>query len=58
MIAMHRETWYAVSAIKNDKRYVEYMDAVSREMSGGTNMDAALDYLLEELWSLRRRNKG
>ena len=54
MIAMHRETWYAVSAIKNDKRYVEYMDAVSREMSGGTNMDAALDYLLEELWEERR----
>lgn len=49
VIAMHRETWYAVSVLKNDKRYIEYMDAVSdKDMSGGVNMDAALDYLLEE----------
>lgn len=49
VVAMHRETWYAVSVIKNDKRYIEYMDTVSgKDMSGGVNMDAALDYLLEE----------
>lgn len=49
VVAMHRETWYAVSAIKNDKRYIEYMDSIAeKEPSGGVDMDAALDYLLEE----------
>ncbi len=47
-VAMHRETWYALSEIKKDKRYVEYINSVSGEkMEGGVNMDAALDYIEE-----------
>lgn len=47
-VAMHRETWYALSEIKKDKRYVEYINSVSDEkMEGGVNMDAALDYIEE-----------
>ncbi len=46
VIAMHRETWYAISAIKKDRRYIEYIDSVSdEEVMGGVNMDAALDYI-------------
>lgn len=48
VVAMHRETWYALSAIKNDKRYVEYIDNIPKEELGGVNMDAALDYLIAE----------
>ena len=49
VVAMHRETWYAISKIKNDKRYIEYIDSVSdEEMAGGVNMDAALDYIVAE----------
>lgn len=45
-VAIHRETWYALSKIKNDKRYVEYIDSVSdEELKGGVYMDAALDYI-------------
>lgn len=46
VVAMHRETWYAISEIKKDRRYVEYIDRVSdEELKGGVNMDAALDYI-------------
>lgn len=46
VVARHRETWYALSKIKNDKRYAEYIDSVSdEELSGGVNMDATLDYI-------------
>ena len=49
VVAMHRETWYAISKVKNDKRYAEYIDRVSdEEMAGGVNMDAALDYMIAE----------
>lgn len=44
-VATHRETWYALSKIKNDKRYAEYIESVSDEdVEGGIYMDAALDY--------------
>lgn len=44
-VATHRETWYALSKIKNDKRYAEYIESVSdEEVEGGIYMDAALDY--------------
>ncbi len=47
VVAMHRETWYAVSKIRNDRRYAEYIDGVSdEELARGVNMDA-LDYLVE-----------
>lgn len=40
IVAMHRETWYAVSKIRNDKRYAEYIDRVSdEELAGGAGMD-------------------
>ena len=40
-------TNYVISKIKNDKRYIEYIDSVSdEEMAGGVNMDAALDYIV------------
>ncbi|MCX4338617.1 MAG: Rpn family recombination-promoting nuclease/putative transposase [Lachnospiraceae bacterium] len=49
VVAMHRETWYAVSKIKNDRRYIDFMDSMAeKEISGGVDMDAALDYLIEE----------
>ena len=42
-------TNYAISKIKNDKRYIEYIDHISdEEMAGGVNMDAALDYIVAE----------
>ena len=42
-------TNYVISKIKNDKRYIEYIDSVSdEEMAGGVNMDAALDYIVAE----------
>ena len=45
-VAMHRETWYALSEIKKDKRYREYINSVSDEkMEGGVSMDAALEYI-------------
>lgn len=45
-VAMHRETWYALSKIKNDKRYAEYIDKVSdADLEGGIYMDATLDYV-------------
>lgn len=45
-VAIHRETWYAISKIKNDKRYKEYIDSVPDEVvEGGVYMDAALDYI-------------
>lgn len=48
VVAMHKETWYAVSKIRNDRRYAEYIDGVSdEELARGVNMDA-LDYLVEE----------
>lgn len=44
VIATHRETWYAVSTIKKDKRYIDYIDNVSdEELAGGVYMDAVLD---------------
>ena len=44
VVAMHRETWYAISAIKRDQRYVEYIENISDEdLSGGVYMDAVLD---------------
>ena len=44
VVAMHRETWYAIGAIKRDQRYVEYIENISDEdLSGGMYMDAVLD---------------
>ena len=44
VVAMHRQTWYAIGAIKNDQRYVEYIENISDEdLSGGVYMDAVLD---------------
>lgn len=35
-VATHRETWYALGKIKNDNRYIEYIDKVSdKELKGG-----------------------
>lgn len=49
VIATHRETWYAISAVKRDKRYEEYIAGVSDEdMAGGMYMDTALDRLIAE----------
>ena len=46
IVARHRETWYTVSAIKGDKRYIEYINTVSdEELEGGISMDATLDYI-------------
>lgn len=44
VVAMHRETWYAIGTIKRDRRYIEYIDSVSdEELAGGVYMDAVLD---------------
>lgn len=43
-IATHKETWYAIGAVKKDKRYIDYIDNVSdEELAGGVYMDAVLD---------------
>lgn len=48
VVAMHRQTWYAIGAIKKDQRYVEYIDSISDEdMAGGVYMDAVLDRIEE-----------
>ncbi|MDE7477369.1 MAG: Rpn family recombination-promoting nuclease/putative transposase [Lachnospiraceae bacterium] len=44
VVATHKETWYAISAIKKDQRYIEYIDSISdEELAGGVYMDAVLD---------------
>ena len=46
VIAKHRETWYAISKIKKDKRFVEYINEKSdKEIAGGVSMDVTLDYI-------------
>lgn len=46
VIARHRETWYAVSTIKNDDRYKDYIDTVDeQELQGGVNMCETLDFI-------------
>ena len=41
-----KHTWHALSKIKNDKRYAEYIDQVSdEELEGGIYIDATLDYI-------------
>ncbi len=48
-VAVHRETWYAISKVKNDQRYARYIDSFSdEEIAGGVDMDAALDELVSE----------
>ncbi len=45
VIAKHRETWYALSEIKKDNRYKDYIDSVSdKELEEGVTMCATLDY--------------
>lgn len=49
IVAVHRETWYAIGAIKNNDRYREYVESMpGNEEGGGITMKDALDYLLEE----------
>ncbi len=54
IVAKHRETWYALSEIKNDKRYKEYIDRVPDELlKEGISMCATLDY-----YETKGRNAG
>ena len=48
LVVMYRETWYALSAVTNNKKYMEYADEVLRDEKGGVKMDTALDYLIAE----------
>ena len=58
IVARHRETWYTVSAIKGDKRYIEYINTVSdEELEGGISMDATLDYI-EARGKAKGRHEG
>lgn len=46
IIVRHRETWYAVSTIKGDKRYQEYIESVDEQtLTGGIDMCETLDYI-------------
>lgn len=46
VIARHRETWYAISDIKGDLRYREYIEAVDEEtLTGGIDMCETLDFI-------------
>ena len=46
VIAKHRETWYAISTIKKDNPFVEYINSKSdKEIMGGVFMDVTLDYI-------------
>lgn len=43
-VAKFRETWYALSAVKDDKRYAKYYDQLLRKsVDGGVKVDAVLD---------------
>ena len=54
VIAKHKETWYAISTIKKDKRYIEYINTISqKEIAGGVSMDVTLDYI-----EARGKNEG
>lgn len=49
IVATHRETWYAISAVKKDNRYANYIDQISdTDIEGGINMDTTLDCLIAE----------
>ena len=46
VIAKHKETWYALSTIKKDKRYKDYVDTISeKELAGGVDMCETLDFI-------------
>ena len=46
VVAKHRETWYALSTIKKDKRYKEYIETINdQKLSGGVNMCETLDFI-------------
>ena len=46
VVAKHRETWYALSTIKKDKRYREYIETVKEEqLTGGVRMCETLDFI-------------
>jgi len=46
-LVMQRETWYALSKVKNDERYVEFIDSVSNaDMEGSIYMDVTLDRVM------------
>lgn len=45
-IATHRETWYVISTIKKDKRYIDQV--FDTDIEGGISMDATLDRLIAE----------
>ncbi|MBQ7944117.1 MAG: Rpn family recombination-promoting nuclease/putative transposase [Lachnospiraceae bacterium] len=48
IVARHRETWYAISDIKGDVRYREYIKTVDeRTLTGGVDMCETLDYIEE-----------
>ena len=56
--ATHRETWYALSKVKNDHRYAEYIDSIPDEkLEGGIYMDATLDYI-EQRGEKRGEKRG
>lgn len=43
-VARLKETWYAISAVKNDKHYAELYDQMHEQFAdGGVEVDAALD---------------
>lgn len=43
-VAKFRETWYAISAVKDDKRYAKYYDqSLKKSVDGGVRVDAVLD---------------
>lgn len=48
VVAVHREMWYAVSAVMNNRKYAEYVNNVPGDEKGGGSMDTALDYLMAE----------
>lgn len=45
LIAKHRETWYAIGVMKNDQRYIDYIDSIQNdENKGDIAMCEILDY--------------
>lgn len=48
LVVKYRETWYALSAVTDNEKYIEYADEVLRDEKGGVKMDTALDYLIAE----------
>lgn len=48
VVAKHPETWYAISALMENKEYTEYINKVLGGKKGGIDLSTALDCIISE----------